>query len=99
MREELLLTFNAGSSTVKIGIFTKSKTGPRRIGKGVIDFRKPPLTFHVTEGPKTFDVSLKATDEEDLRNILTEVFDCLTGHFNLDAVMRQLEDAGGSAGH
>jgi acetate kinase len=87
MREELLLTFNAGSSTVKIGIFAWSKTGARRIGKGVIDFRKPPLTFHVTEGPKTFDVSLEATDEEDLRTILIEVFDCLTGHFDLDAVI------------
>jgi acetate kinase len=87
MREELLLTFNAGSSTVKIGIFTKSKTGAERIGKGVIDFRKPPLTFHLVEGPKTFDISLKATDEEDLRSILIEVFDCLTGHFDLDEVV------------
>jgi acetate kinase len=87
MREELLLTFNAGSSTVKIGIFATSKGGARRIGKGVIDFRKPPLTFHLTEGPKTFDISLESKDEEDMRHILTEVFDCLTDHFDLDAVI------------
>jgi acetate kinase len=86
MGEEFLLTFNAGSSTVKIGIFTRSKTGARRIGKGVIDFRKPPLTFHLTEGLRTFEISLKATDQEDLLHILTEVFASLTDHFDFDAV-------------
>jgi acetate kinase len=86
MGEQLLLTFNAGSSTVKIGIFAKTKAVARRIGKGIIDFRRSPLTFHLTEGPKTFDVSLKAKDEEDLRHILSEVFESLSNHFDLDAV-------------
>lgn len=86
MKDELLLTFNAGSSTVKIGIFARGNAGARRIGKGMIDFRKPPLTFHLTEGPQTFDVPLEANDEEDLREVLTEVFDCLADHFDLDSV-------------
>ncbi|PZM15258.1 acetate/propionate family kinase [Rhizobium tubonense] len=86
MKDELLLTFNAGSSTVKIGIFARGNVGARRIGKGMIDFRKPPLTFHLTEGPKTFDVPLEASDEEDLREVLTEVFGCLADHFDLDSV-------------
>ena len=39
MSERLLVTFNAGSSTVKIGLFALAQAGPKRIGKGVIDLR------------------------------------------------------------
>ena len=58
---DLLLTFNAGSSTVKIGIFAIEDAKVRRIGKGVIDFRAAPLAFSLTEGPKTFDMSFPRT--------------------------------------
>ena len=40
-----LLTFNAGSSTVKIGLFALRSGGPVRIARGVIDFRHEPLTL------------------------------------------------------
>ena len=60
MTERLLVTFNAGSSTVKIGLFALGESGPKRIGKGVIDFREPPLRFRLIEGPDTFDIALEA---------------------------------------
>ncbi len=50
MHETLLLTFNAGSSTVKIGIFRLDRQTPKRIGKAVVDFSDRPLTLHLAEG-------------------------------------------------
>ena len=42
---DFLLTFNAGSSTIKIGIFAMDGGEARRIGKGVIDFRAEPRSL------------------------------------------------------
>jgi acetate kinase len=86
MSQKLLLTFNAGSSSVKIGIFAREQAGARRIGKGVIDFRAEPLTFHLVEGPQVFDVPLVARTDDLLHDVLEEVFDWLSEHYDLDAV-------------
>ena len=86
MSQKLLLTFNAGSSTVKIGIFAREQDEARRIGKGVIDFRAEPLTFHLVEGPAVFDVPLVAKTDDLLHDVLEEVFDWLSEHYDLDAV-------------
>ncbi|MFN3364104.1 MAG: acetate/propionate family kinase [Allorhizobium sp.] len=86
MSQKLLLTFNAGSSTVKIGIFAREPEGAKRVGKGVIDFRAEPLTFHLVEGPQVFDVPLVAKTDDLLHDVLEEVFDWLSEHYDLDAV-------------
>ncbi len=86
MSQKLLLTFNAGSSTVKIGIFAREPDGAERIGKGVIDFRAEPLSFHLIEGPQVFDVPLVAKTDDLLHDVLEEVFDWLSEHYDLDAV-------------
>lgn len=83
---DLLLTFNAGSSTVKIGIFAIEDAKVRRIGKGVIDFRAEPLAFSLTEGPKTFDTPLKAELTDDLHAVIDETFALLSDHFDITAV-------------
>ena len=44
MTQKLLLTLNAGSSSVKIGIFTADAV---RLASGLIDFRKPPLRLQL----------------------------------------------------
>ncbi|GLK69252.1 acetate/propionate family kinase [Hansschlegelia plantiphila] len=86
MSDDLLLTFNAGSSSVKIGLFARSAEGPGRIGKGVIDFRSHPPTFHLTEGPASFDAQLEAHEGDDLRDVLTEAFGRLSEHFDIGGV-------------
>ncbi|MBW9056579.1 acetate/propionate family kinase [Rhizobium mesosinicum] len=83
---DLLLTFNAGSSTVKIGIFAIEDANVRRIGKGVIDFRSEPLAFSLTEGPQTFETPLKAKLTDDLHAVIDETFKLLSEHFDIDAV-------------
>ncbi|MBS7706972.1 acetate/propionate family kinase [Chelatococcus asaccharovorans] len=86
MSDALLLTFNAGSSTVKIGLFRRAGGRCERIGKGTIDFRRKPLTFHLTEGPATADVTLAASPDGALQEVLGETFGWLAGHFDMGAV-------------
>ncbi|NKN38327.1 acetate/propionate family kinase [Agrobacterium sp. a22-2] len=86
MTDQLLLTFNAGSSTVKIGLFLREGGKARRIGKGMIDFRHTPLTFHLVEGPEIFDVPLEAEAGDVLHEVLEETFGWLAAHFDMEAV-------------
>ena len=86
MAEKLILTFNAGSSTVKLGLFALDGSAARRIGKGVIDFHDQPLTFHLSEGPAVFNMPLTAQAGDDLNGVLNEVFAALGQHFDLNAI-------------
>ena len=86
MSQQLLVTFNAGSSTVKIGLFAVEGGGLTRIGKGMIDFRKAPLRFELSEGPDRFDVELEAKAEEELDEVLREAFDRLSWHYDLSGI-------------
>jgi acetate kinase len=83
---DLLLTFNAGSSTVKIGIFAIGGAGARRIGKAVLDFREEPLALRLAEGPQTFETPLKAAPTDDLHGVIDETFSLLAEHFDIAAV-------------
>ncbi|PZU91218.1 MAG: acetate/propionate family kinase [Chelatococcus sp.] len=86
MSDRLLVTFNAGSSTVKIGLFAWGDAGATRIGKGMIDFRREPLRFLLTEGPDTFEVELEAKAQEELDEVLDEAFRRLSWHFDMGQV-------------
>lgn len=86
MSDKLLLTFNAGSSTIKIGVFVKRNGGVERIGKGVIDFRAKPLAFKLVEGPVIFDVPLAARSDDLMRDALEDVFDWLGEHYDFTGV-------------
>ncbi|MEW9612433.1 acetate/propionate family kinase [Shinella sp. S4-D37] len=81
-----LLAFNAGSSTVKIGLFTLRAGGPARIARGVIDFRHDPLTLRVSEGKQRIEAPLDARPDADLSGILSETFAVLGRHFDLDEI-------------
>nr|WP_250809466.1 acetate/propionate family kinase [Neorhizobium tomejilense] len=91
MTDNLLLTFNAGSSTVKIGVFKVDGDRLKRIGKAVVDFGTHPLTLHLKEGPEQFELPVKGEAGDDLAELMDEVFRELGKHFDLDAVT--------SAGH
>jgi len=83
MAEPLLMTFNAGSSSVKIGLFAISASGPERIAYALIDFRRSPLTFHLVEGKAAFDVELKADPTEHLTDVMAETLDWIAHHYDL----------------
>ncbi|MCM2457088.1 acetate/propionate family kinase [Rhizobium sp. CG4] len=86
MTSKMLLTFNAGSSTVKIGLFAVEADKATRVGKGIIDFRERPLVFHLMEGPQDFEVPLTSDGQDVLHDVLEETFGWLAKHFNLDDV-------------
>lgn len=86
MSLKTLATFNAGSSTVKIGLFELNADGPARIARGVIDFRHDPLTLRVSEGERQIDVELAARPGDDLSGILSQTFAVLGRHFDLGEV-------------
>ena len=86
MSANLLLTFNTGSSSIKIGVFEIDRYNSRRLASAMIDFRESPLQFHVTEGPAVFNVDLRAKASEDLSEILSETFGWLAEHFNIQHV-------------
>ena len=81
MSAHTLLTFNPGSSSIKLGLFAVGQDGPTARGKGVIDLRHEPLTLHLTEGERTAEIPLKAAVTDDLRDVLEETFGWITRHF------------------
>ncbi len=83
MSAPLLLTFNPGSSTVKIGLFSVSADGAQRIGMGSIDFRHTPLSLHLVDGGTVRDIALKALVTEDLHEVLDETLNWFATHFTL----------------
>ena len=86
MHDHLLLTFNPGSSTIKIGLFQVEGSSARRIGKGTLDFQKLPLVFRLTEGVEKTQIPLKAPASGDLHGVLDETLDWLAHHFSLNGL-------------
>jgi acetate kinase len=83
MSVPLLLTFNPGSSTVKIGLFSVAAGGAQRIGMGSIDFRHTPLSLHLVDGDRVRDITLQAVVTEDLHEVLDETLNWFATHFTL----------------
>ena len=83
MSGPLMMTFNAGSSSVKIGLFSIDGDRLERIAHALIDFRHSPLTFHLVEGKAVFDVDLKADHADHLTDVMAETLDWVAEHYDL----------------
>jgi acetate kinase len=79
---DLILTFNTGSSTIKLGFYALEAAAPRPLASGVIDFRDEPFEVRLTREGKTFSGPITA-DPGDLTAVLNQAFAWLAGHFNL----------------
>lgn len=86
MSPNLVLTFNAGSSSIKLGLFEVQGQKTARLARGVIDLRKKPVGFRMAEGPSTFDVELHAEMGDDPRAVLLEAFGWLSDHYDMSRV-------------
>ncbi|MDQ6435595.1 acetate/propionate family kinase [Mesorhizobium sp. LHD-90] len=82
-----LVTFNAGSSTVKIGVFDVAADRPHRLTRAVIDFRHDPLTLSVGEGKEVRQTKLDARPGEDLTEVVSETFAGLARHFDIGEIV------------
>ena len=84
MSGPIVLTFNPGSSTIKLALFAIGTHGPRPLARGVVDLRHLPLTLRVEEETSAFDVVLKATLSDDLRALIDEILAWIEHHFSVN---------------
>lgn len=83
MSGSVLLTFNPGSSTIKLGLFIIKQGAPHRLGTGSIDLRHVPMSLHIVEGPTATDIPMKAAVTDDLHEVIDETLGWLANHFSL----------------
>jgi acetate kinase len=86
MTGDLILTFNAGSSTIKVGLFETVGGRPRSRARGTIDFRREPFVLRLAEVNAERQVPLRVEDKAALPEILREALDLLSGDFDLGRV-------------
>lgn len=85
-RRNLLLAFNPGSSSIKFAIYEALRPNARRIGRGLIDLQRRPLSLHIDEGPQIADISLKAAIDDDFHSAIDETLGWLRSHFSFDGL-------------
>ena len=83
MSGSVLLTFNPGSSTIKLGLFVIKQGAPQRLGTGSIDLRHVPLSLQIVEGSTITDIPMKAAVTDDLHEVIDETLGWLARHFSL----------------
>lgn len=87
MSAPMILTFNSGSSTVKLGLFEAGPGGVRRLAKGVVDFRDEPLEFRLDMGERRFAVELREAEPGNPAAILMQVLEALGKDHDLDRLV------------
>lgn len=81
MTGHILLTFNPGSSTIKLGLYRFADGAPVRFGGGAIDLRDMPLRLRISEEGRKEEIPIKAEVTDDLHGVVAEVLDWLKHHF------------------
>ena len=65
-----VLTFNAGSSTVKLGVYAVQDGGLRHLARAGIDFRDDPLEVRLILGEERLAHPLKRAEDGDMTPVL-----------------------------
>jgi acetate kinase len=87
MSRDRILTFNAGSSSIKIGIFSVDKGKAVRRAKALLDLQASPLALQLSAGEDVEDIALDSPASEDLHDVLDETLAILASHHGLDRVV------------
>ena len=82
MSTDLILTLNAGSSTVKLGFYEAGRGGISALASGVIDFRDEPFEIRMKHDGQSLSKPLTAR-LDDPNALLQETFDWLAQRFDL----------------
>jgi len=82
MTNDLILTLNAGSSTVKLGFFEAGRTEITALASGVIDFRDEPFEIRLNHDGQRLSQPLTAR-LSDPNALLQQSFDWLGQQFDL----------------
>ena len=81
-----ILTFNAGSSTVKLGFYAIDAGQPRHLARATIDFRDDPLEVRLTLGDQKLAQHLPQADSGDMTSILYTAMSWLAGHLDMSDI-------------
>ncbi len=85
-RENLLLALNPGSSSIKFAIYEARRPDAQRIGRGVIDLQRRPLSLRIVEGPQKAEIPLKSALDDDAHGVIDETLGWLADHFSFKAL-------------
>lgn len=77
MGDKLIVTFNAGSSSLKIGVFSASGGHVEARMRGLVDFRAKPLSLSLKEGGRNGRVALQTQSHADMASLVDEVLDVI----------------------
>ncbi len=78
-----ILTLNAGSSTIKLGVFAvDGDRNVHRVAGGVLDMNALPLTMHFMAGGQSKQVPIDAGGAEDVAEVIDAVVAWLDAHFD-----------------
>lgn len=83
MSTPYLLTLNAGSSSLKIGLFSVDGGSARAIGRGQLDLQRRPATLSVRSGAERVDLAIDIPADDDLQRVLDAALVALARHFDL----------------
>ncbi len=96
MTDDVLLTFNAGSSTLKIGVFEQAANLARNVGRGKIDLDRAPLTLAYVIGNDRYEKPLTGDNGENFVSVVSETLEHILGHLpdRLRAVAHRIVHGG-----
>lgn len=80
MTEHLALAVNAGSSSIKLGLYELAGAGAQRVGRGAIDLRDMPLALHLDVQGRREICPIRAAVTESLAEVVDEILHVLQSH-------------------
>lgn len=86
MSDAILLTFNAGSSSLKLGLFFRRDGQACALGRGQIDFGNGSHVLRFTIGDQQHEADIKGDHETEFPSLIAQTLDHLTSHISGDLV-------------
>ena len=86
MADDVIITINAGSSSVKFGVYDREAAEARRIGKAVVDLQKRPLVLQIDTGEEVSEFELGADMTKDQRDFVGKAIELLSTHFSISSI-------------
>ena len=84
MGNKLFLTFNAGSSTIKIGVYEHLNAAIKQVAFVRVNLHEHPISLEIQKGLETRQILLKARLTEGLHEVINELFGFFESELLLD---------------
>jgi acetate kinase len=78
MADDVIITINTGSSSVKFGVYCREAAGARSIGKAVVDLQRRPIVLQIDNGEEVSEFELGAEMTNDQRDFVGDAVELLS---------------------